>query len=170
MDISFPMPLLLPFNCTDGTIQGSPAWCLFTRELCKTKTVMVKTLLVNSVYLHGRPQKKKITIKYSEISSLHSFDGSGKLAEDDLTAIYIYGGHIKSIWFSERPDQTSLIWAKTPLQISLCNMSYNELFCTQGTVLPMSHCRKIGLKHFAFSWSIGHAVPASDCISDVCIM
>lgn len=61
MDFSFPMPLLLPFNCTDGAIRGSPAWCLFTRELCKTKTVMVKTLLVNSVYLHGRPQKKKKT-------------------------------------------------------------------------------------------------------------
>lgn len=114
-------------------------------------------------------RRKKNTTKYSEISSWHGFDGSGELAEDDLTAIYVCGGHIKSIWFSERPDQTSLIRAKTPLQIFLCKVVHDEVFCTQGTVLPMFHCREIRLKHSPPSWSSGCAMPASDCISDVCI-
>lgn len=122
-----------------------------------------------SLFTWKTSEEKKNTTKYSEISSWHGFDGSGELAEDDLTAIYVCGGHIKSIWFSERPDQTSLIRAKTPLQIFLCKMVYDEVFCTQGTVLPMFHCREIRLKHSPPSWSSGCAMPASDCISDVCI-
>ena len=62
MDISFPTPLLLPLNCTDGAIQGSQHGACLQENFAKTKTVTVKTLLVNSVYLHGRPLKKKKSI------------------------------------------------------------------------------------------------------------
>lgn len=152
------LAFVAPFQLHWWCYSGKSAWCLFTRELCKTKTVTVKTLLVNSVYLHGRPQKGKKKRFWN--SSWHSLAGSGKLGGNDLTAISIRGGHRrKHLVFREA--QTFLIQAKTPLQNSLSKMEHDKVSRMQKTVLSMSDFREIRRQLFTLSWSAECAMPTS---------
>lgn len=136
MDISFPMPLLLPFSCTDGAVWGSPTVPVYKRTLQnKDSHVRVKTFLVNSVYLHGRAVKKTSVLKYPhgivQLEVVSSREGSHGYLD-------VWWPQEKHLVFKQRLDQKFFIQAKIPLHNSLSKMAAAKVFCMQGTALSKS--------------------------------
>lgn len=65
MDISFPKPLLLPFNCTDGAIQGSQHGACLQENFAKQRQSRSKLCWsIQYIYMEdlrrGKKKKKKI--------------------------------------------------------------------------------------------------------------
>lgn len=138
---------------------GEAPQCLFTREICKTKTVMVKTLLVSSVYLHGRAGKKTTILKQPygivQLEAVSSREGSHGYLD-------VWWPQKKHLVFKQRLDQTFFIQAKIPLHKSQSKMATTKVFCVQGTALSKSGSWEIRHKLFAFHKCGKCAMPISD--------
>lgn len=73
MDISFPMPLLLPFSCTEEAIWGSPTEPVYKRTLQNKDSHGQNFAGQFSIFTSKSWEENK----YSEIASWDSSDGSG---------------------------------------------------------------------------------------------
>lgn len=74
MDISFPMPLLLPFSCTDGAVWGSPTVPVYKRTLQNKDNHGQNFAGQFSIFTWKSFEENKC----SEIPSWDSSAGSGK--------------------------------------------------------------------------------------------